>query len=182
MKFSTSLIVIAISLGLYFMYIGPSMADISALSAKKTEYDNVLQKSKELANKRDSVLAVYNGISADDLARLDKVIPETFDAVMFANDISGLTSKYGLSLKELKVNSPQAEVRSEIVTQSATQPYKVSSVNFSVTGSYTQFVSFLQDLESSLRLSDVANLSVKTSQKSANTLEYSLDVLTYSLH
>ncbi|KKR45028.1 MAG: hypothetical protein UT81_C0024G0004 [Parcubacteria group bacterium GW2011_GWA2_40_14] len=48
MKNLAPFIIIAISLGMYFLYVSPTMADIRLLSAKKSEYTNVLLKSKEL--------------------------------------------------------------------------------------------------------------------------------------
>ncbi len=169
---------------MYFFYISPSIVEVQTLGAKVTEYNNVLAKSKELANQRDTVLTAYNSISETDVERLNKVIPDTFDAVVFANDINSIASRYGVSLKDFKVNEPTAQVRDQIINTQTNQLYKTVAVTLTVVGPYDGFVSFLKNVESSLRLVDVGSLSVKsaTGPRATNgSLEYSLEVYTYSL-
>src|SRR3989344_6737957 len=161
MKLFSPFILILISVALYFLYISPSIAEVESLSAKKAEYANVLAQSKELKNKRDSVLAAYNGISEEDLARLNKIIPSSFDGVVFANEVNTLASRYGLSVKSFQVNQPTADARAQIVTEQKKGSYQSVAVTLTVNGDYNQFIVFLKEMETSLRLIDVGSLGIK---------------------
>ena len=184
MKNLTPFIIIAISLGMYFLYVSPTMADIRLLSAKKSEYTNVLLKSKELAQKRDSMLSAYNSIREEDESRLSKVIPTTFDQVRLVNDINAMANRYGMKVLDFKVEESKAEIRSDIISQSKEELYKTIAVTFTTNGQYIEFIRFLRDLESSLRLIDVGSLSIKTDggkSSGAHSLDYSIQIYTYSL-
>lgn len=182
MKSLLPLIIILICVGMYFFYISPTLGDIGALSAKKAEFMSVLQKSKELKNQRDAVLTAYNNISEDGVSRLNKVIPNKFDTVTMASDISGLASRYSLTVSDIKVNEPSSEVRGAVINTAKNQLYKTIVVNFVVHGSYDSFAKFLKDLESSLHLMDVKSLGIKEAgKKNDNSLDYSVQLYTYSL-
>jgi Tfp pilus assembly protein PilO len=184
MKLITPFIVIAICIGMYFFYISPTAMEVKALSLKKAEYNTVLEKSRELMIKRDEVLGNYNAISDTNIARLEKVIPETFDTVLFANDLNGMASQYGMTVKDLKVNEPKTEVRDTIINSSKNKTFKTTAVGFKVSGSYAQFTKFLESLESSLRIVDVVGLHIQSganTKGSESPLDYTLEVNTYSL-
>ena len=184
MKFALPFIIIAISVGLYFVYISPTIADIQALSEKKVEYNSALIGAGELKAKRDAVLADYNNISADNIDKLDKIIPATFNSVIFANDVNSIASRYGLSVKDFKIDPNKTDLRDAIINQAQDQLYKTTDVTFTVEGQYTQFLQFLSDVESGLRVVDVTSLSVKNlgGQTSPNSpMEFLLEMNAYSL-
>lgn len=159
--------------------------EIRVLRAKSSEYSNVLNKVKELAIKRDNINEERNNIPKADMERLGKVVPETFSAVSFANDINTRASRYGMSVRDFRENEAKTEVRDVIgLNQSQDKPYKTIMVSFRVIGQYSQFIRFLNDLETSLRLVDVKGLTIKavdTRTSGNNSLEYLLDINTYSL-
>src|SRR3989344_160437 len=99
MKLVLPLITIAVCIGMYFIYINPTIAEVKALSLKKVEYNNALIGAGELKKKRDNVLIDYNNISADNIDRLNKIIPERFNSVSFINDMNSIASGYGLIIK-----------------------------------------------------------------------------------
>lgn len=184
MKFFIPFIVIGICIGMYFVYINPTITEVQTLSTNKTEYNNILEKIKELSEKRDAILIEYNSIPESDKARLNKIIPETFNPSLFANDINSMASQNGLSIREFKVNEPKTEVREAIINQPQPTGYKTTVIAIKLNGQYSQFVKFLSNLESDLHLIDVLSLLIKPvgSGKSSDTsLEYLLEVRTYSL-
>ena len=167
---------------MYYMYISPTIDDIKILSAKKAEYVNVLQKSRELNDKRDSLLTDFNSIDQANITKLSKIIPETFDPVLFLNDLSVMASKYAMAVKDFKISSPTSQAKNDSLSQK-NDIYKNMVATFSVTGSFEQFVHFLKDVESSLRILDVTSLSITTASvdKISSTYTYKLEVHTYSL-
>ena len=88
MKFFAPIIVIGVAIGMYFFYMDTAFPEVQVLREKKSKYDEVLQKAVELGVLRDSLLKEYSNVSVDNSERLNKLIPEKFDAVLFANDIN----------------------------------------------------------------------------------------------
>jgi Tfp pilus assembly protein PilO len=184
MKSFMPFIIIAICVGMYFVYISPSGAEVKALSREKAGYDNILNKTKELKKQREDILTVYNGIAAGDIDRLNKIVPENFSAVLFLNDLTAQAGQYGMTIRDFKTSEPKSENGGVLVNPTSGEPYTTTVVHFNVIAPYSQFVKFLTDLESSLRLIDVVGLSVRASSVRIvgdSSLEYSLEVKTYSL-
>jgi Tfp pilus assembly protein PilO len=165
------------------MYISPLWAEMSDIRAKKENYDNVLSKIEELKAERDSALNAYDSISPNDLAKLEKMIPVTFDSVKFLNDMGALSSKHGLSMDTFASTAGGADM-GRSVNSLDNGGYKSNSVTLHVAGTLPQFINFLKDLESSLRIIDLTSLSMApapSTQKNVTTLQYTLVLTVYSL-
>ncbi|MBA3733410.1 type 4a pilus biogenesis protein PilO [Patescibacteria group bacterium] len=183
MKSFIPFVVIGLSVGMYFAYIAPTTTEIKVLRENKVAYDNLILKSAELKKKRDSVLQLYNSIPEENISKLNKIIPETFNPVIFANDLNSMVSGYGLTIKDFKTNETKTEVRDTLINQPKNQFYKTTAVSFRVEGSYDQFLKFMKDVESSLHLMDVVGLSLRPTGNAgkSDNFEFNLDVYTYSL-
>jgi Tfp pilus assembly protein PilO len=185
MKAFTPLIVIALCIGAYYVYIGPTYSDVQNLLAEKDQYTGVLQQAQNISTRRDAILADYNAISPDNIDRLKKIMPENFDPAIFAKYVSDSAAKYGMVIKEVNITKLDEEADQGEVVSSGPEQYKTMSVTFSIQGPYDKFVDFLKDLESGLYLVDVNSLSVTTdnqSPKNSSVFNYSLVVYTYSLY
>lgn len=178
----TTLLLLTLSIGLYFMYVSPTLSEIKGLSAKKAEYDDVLLKASELSSKRDAILAEYNSIPEEDIEKLNKIITDEYVSESFANDINNLALNHGLAVKSIRDNP---SINTEIELDGAAQiPFKKHSVRVDMSGSYESFVSFLSDVETSLRLMDVNTLSIvatKSGENSISGYEFKLEIIVYSL-
>ena len=182
MKLFTPFIIIAICVATYFIYIGPTYSTVQNLIAQKNSYDQVLQTAKDVASKRDQVVASYNAISPDNLSRLAKIVPINFNSVTFVNHLNTIASKHGLVVSGMQIveQDPNSQ---QVVAPSATS-YKTKSVIFSVKGPYPAFTTFLKDLESDLHLVDVNGLSIKrdSTDKTGSYFEFDVTLNTYSLN
>jgi Tfp pilus assembly protein PilO len=184
MKLLIPLIIIGLCMGMYFMYISPTANEVKILSRQKASYDEVLLKSKEVGALRDDVFAEYNNISEVNINKLSKIVPDTFNSVMFANDMNALASKSNLVVKDFNIDPQRTEDRSLLLSGAKPNPYKATVVTLRLVGQYSSFAKFLKNLETSLRLVDVSSLTIRTlgGQKSTDdSLEYSLEMYTYSL-
>lgn len=172
---------------MYFVYISPTLTKISERSAKYSEYTDVLNKVNEIKNKRDALSAKYNSVSEGDLDKLNKMIPQTFVPEYFANDLNAMAARSGMRISQIDIGAP-APRATGVVEEAPVDGNKfvTTTARFTVSGRYEQFINFLKELESSLRLVDVISLSIKSAGSSTNrpndvTLSYSLEVKTYSL-
>lgn len=184
MKTFIPFFVIAICVGMYFLYINPMWTEIGLKRAEKAQYTNILEKVRELKTKRDEISARYNNIPAEDIEMLGKIIPSKFDGASLANDINVMASRYGMNIKEFRTTAPKTETRETGDVAIVDEKYRTIITSFKLSGQYGEFLKFLKDLQSSLHLVDIVNLSIRpvsgTKTGDAN-LEYSLDVQTYSL-
>lgn len=161
----------------------PLTIEIRSNITKKDKYENVLNRVKEIKEKRDAVLLDYNSISEEDIGRLEKIIPNELNSVNLANDLSSLGSKYGIILVDYKVEESASNGRDEIIVEK-TEQYKTTKISYKFRGLYNDFVAFLSELESGLNLIDVIGLNIKqgSGDSSLNKpLEYALEINTYSL-
>jgi Tfp pilus assembly protein PilO len=187
MRILTPLAVIAVCIGMYFLYITPSAVEVSGLIKKKNEYYDVLQKAKELTSKRDELATTYNSIPATDLDRLAKMVPEKLDPVLLANDVNALAVANRLKIQTFKTGT--GDERPAFVDPQEALPYKVTSVSMVINGQYADFLKFLSGLETSLRLLDVVDMKVEAPSDATvtgskvinNAMNFTLQINTYSL-
>ena len=186
MKILTPLAVIAVSIGMYFLYISPSALEVGALMKQKAEYDNVLEKAKELTQKRDELSASYQNISQADIERLNKIVPEKFDPVVMAHDLSVIAAQNRLSFADFKTSVVNQAERGVVADPQNALPYKVNMVSIKLAGQYADFLRFLDNVELNLRLLDIENLDIApltASDKPTDTaMQFTLQINTYSLN
>jgi Tfp pilus assembly protein PilO len=184
MKSFIPFIVIGICIAMYYMYMAPTYADITALSTTKSDYATALSNIALLKSHRDAILAQYSAIDPSDIDKLQKIIPDTSDNVDVVSNINAIAAQYGMTIRQVKITEPQTESRTAVDSSAPTVPYQTSTISFSVTGQYPQFTMFLHDLESNIRLFDVTGLSIASDQKTAGgqLFDYTITVNAYSLH
>jgi Tfp pilus assembly protein PilO len=178
MKFLVPLICLGIAGALFFGFIDPTYTHLKALQVEESSYDQALTRSKDLQTVRDQLLARYNTFSQNDLARLEKLIPDHVDNVRLILDLDAMASRYGMHVKSVSIKAdPTATARGQIGPND--QAYESVVLSFSVSGSYDTFRSYLADLEKSLRLVDVVGLAFSANQ--TGFYDYTLNVQTYWL-
>ena len=171
---------------MYFMFLSPQLAEIDTLKTKMSQHADILAKINEIGTKRDAAQKDYDNISPEDIAKLAKIIPTTFDGVTFANDISALASKNSLKIGDFKSEVAQTAPRdpnSEVTVEA--KPYRTVVTTLHVEGSYEHFIAFLKDIESSLHLVDVNSISInqagEISKGGEVNLGYEMQISSYSL-
>jgi len=188
MKQVIPFLVMSLCVAMYFYYIKPELVVIEEKKAEYDKYKVVVEKVKDVASLRDELIKKYESISPEDLNKLDKIIPEKFDPVIFANDINSLIAKHTLKVTGLKIEYQRNVDGITDDTQIGDMKYRTITSSFSLSGDYDKLYDFLKELETSLRLMDVTNLSVKagavansTDKNPKNTYTYDVKIKTYSL-
>lgn len=167
---------------MYFYYIKPELVVVNNKRVEYSKYKSAINEIKEVTALRDDLASKYESIPADDLNKLDKIIPEKFDPVIFANEINTLTSKYSLKVTGLRI---EYQVNDEGGVNDNTEigdiTYRTITSSFSVSGDYNTLFTFLKELESSLRLLDVTGLLVKSGVSTDSTGKNSKIIFTYDI-
>ncbi|TSC70387.1 MAG: hypothetical protein CEO12_411 [Parcubacteria group bacterium Gr01-1014_46] len=182
MKPILSIAVIAVCIGVYFVYIRPMTVDIKLLNIKKAEYKNVLNRVKEINEKREAILSEYNSIPEADIDRLNKMVPETLNSVELLNNLSVIGAQHGIIIKEFRAVDTSSN-NSDVVSNTGS-PYKTNTITMRLTGQYNQFINYLWNVESGLSLIDVTNLIIRSSSeggKGPALMDFTLEAKVYSL-
>ncbi len=180
MKNIISIIVIAISIFAFVLIVKPGYTEIKELKLKSAELENVLGNARKLQSLRDDLLAKRKELSLLDVKRLEKLIPESADNVKLIIEFQNIAQRYNL-----EIQTASAQKDDNILKQSGqnfdieSRDYGIIILDFTISGGYLDFVSFLGDVEDSLRITDIRNLSISGGE--ADDYEFSITVETYWL-
>lgn len=166
-KYLTSLILFSLAILTLVLFANPLYTEVNKLKSEQADYNSALGNSKSLENERDKLTAEYSTISPENLERLRKMLPDNVDNIRLILEIEKMALPYGMVLRDVKYSATPDGSASDTAqaissgTSSGTgnQDYGSWDLEFSVTGTYTNFLSFLKDLESNLRIIDVASIN-----------------------
>lgn len=178
MKNSTATILIIISIGLFYTFTNPQYATVKNLRAEADEYRKVLDGAVAITETSAEVEDRYREIPRADLDRLNKVLPDNIDGVRLALDLDGIAGQYGISLKDVDVER-ELNDNSGVIAVGDGNVYERATVTFTFLSNYSNFVSFLSDLEKSLRITNVRTIYFQTNE--AGIYEHKVSVDTYWL-
>ena len=173
------LLIIIAAIGLFFKFTDPIFAEIDTLRARQTTLNDGLDNAKKLREVEAGLLQKYNAMPPADLAALNKLLPDNVDNVRLIIDINNIAKPYGMTLKNLKIKTDEADAGDAVTRDKNHATQAAVDLSFSVSGDYTSFQSFLNDLAHSLRLVDVTAANFSASDLGRN--DYSVTIRTYWL-
>ncbi len=177
-KFLIPIIFVGTAAGLFFGYIDPTYSSVKGLKGENQQYSDALDKAKELQAVRDRLLSKYNTFQGSDLDRLQKLLPDAIDNVRLILDLDNMASRYAMRTRNVTVSNESAPAQGTVGPD--VNRFGTATITFSVIGSYENFLAYLRDLETSLRLVDITTVVFQVNQGSdLNT--YTITVKTYWL-
>lgn len=150
--------------GIFIFYTQPTYDEVRAVRTEIAGYDEALSRAAELQQLKQSLLSRFNTMDPRNVERLEKLLPDHVDNVRLVLNLDNLASRHGLALENVVIGNPSSQVNTQTVVGAigaGRQKYDSLTLKFSTTGTYTDFVQFLQDLESDLRVVDVVSLSLE---------------------
>ncbi len=186
MNIITPLILIIISIGTFFIYIDPNYRgenlsngnrSIKSLQAESNNYQAALKQAEEIKAKRDQLQATMNSFKAEDILKLEKLLPDNIDNIKLIIDMNNIATKHGLVLKGAKLDVSAKDNPDKLGAEN--NKYGTVGISFSVNTSYDKFQKFLEDLEKSLRLVEITDLSVTGND--VGLYDFSVGLKTYWL-
>lgn len=177
MRYFLPTILTVAAIGVFFGLIDPLYQKIGNLQQEVASFNAALAKSKELQSVRDELLSKYNAFGTTDLDRLARMLPDNVDNVRLIMDINNIAARYNMSLKNTKITIID-EAKNGLLGPNR-KKYGSVQLEFSVAGPYGAFLSFLGDMERSLRIVDVVGLSFSSSDK--DFYDYTVLLQTYWL-
>lgn len=177
-KFITPIILIAVAIGLFFVYINPTYKDVQTARAQQTQLADALDRSRQLQALRDDLLSQYNSFSTDNLERLARILPDNVDNVRLILELDNIASQYGMTLQSVSVEESGGE--DETIAQAQSREYDTINVSFTVAAEYQDFLRFIHDLERNVRLVDLNSMQF-AAESNVGVPTYDVSVTTYWL-
>ena len=179
-------ILISAAIGLFGLYTNGAYqgaGGIKSLQAQVAAFDDALDKAQDLKKRRDELLSKRNTFAAENIQKLERILPDNVDNIRFVIDINGIAARHNLTLRNVALGSisDAKTARSALAVGSSGDPVGSAEISFSVAATYEEFLAFLQDLEHSLRIVDIEKISFEPDGASAR-YEYDFTIRTYWLH
>lgn len=175
----TPLILIIVAIAGGFFYIRPQYTEIQALRQESMQYDDLLLQAQELKSIHAELEEKRKSISADDLDRLSKLVPEKIDTARLILDIDGIGSRYAIGMKNIQIGDIVAD---EVRPGELPKPYGATAISFAFQTSYEGMVAFVRDLEESLRMVDVVDITLAEGEEDSPFFNYTITLQAYWLN
>jgi len=172
MRSILSVLGIIVAGAIFFLYTKPTYDTIQTVQAQIAQYNGALDKATQLQELKQTLLTRYNSFSPTDLARLQTLLPDQVNNIGLILDLDTLANQFGMSLENVDISSTDdstsgtASVAPTAVGVTS-EPYNSLDVQFTVHGTYAQFIQYITNLETSLRIVDLVGLTVSSGGSSA---------------
>lgn len=163
-KYILPIILIGTAIAGFFILTNPLYKNISLEREQVASYDEALNNSKALEAERDKLTQKYNSFDPENLAKLQKLLPDNVDNIRLILEIEKIASPYGMVLKDVKYDATKKEVAVQTAgvvqkeESSSNKDYDVWNLEFSTQGTYNNFVNLVKDLENNLRIVDITSI------------------------
>lgn len=170
-KFIVPLLFFLAGIAIVFILIIPGWQHFLAVRADSRRLDDINTEIDALIQKRDTLVDQINGITKDNLLRLDQMVPSAAQGPEFLVSLQKLAVAHGLRVIKLDLASilstkpkhieANPDSGSEFTTQQESLTgYQSIKIGMEVSGPYQLFKDFLHGLESSIRITNVEALSL----------------------
>lgn len=155
--------------------------NIQTVQSKVSEYIEAENKIDNIIKKRDTESEKRNSLKSAEQV-LAKMVPASIDNVNLIVELENLSRKYTQTgLKNITIGggkvSKTGETPSNVVIDTTAQNYNSVVMGFTVNMSYANFVGFLKDLETNMRLVDIEKISFSSTD--TGNYDFSLVIRTY---
>jgi hypothetical protein len=181
-QFFVPLALVITSIGIFVVYTNPTYQGTKSIQNQVAAYDDALTKSKQLRETQDEKLHTLDSFTKDQQDRLGRVLPDNVDNIHLVIDIKNIAARHGLTLKGVSFGtiSDSTGARGALAVGASGSAVGSVELGFSVNASYDTMLSFLADLEHSLRILDVEKMSFTANPKDLS--DYAFTIRTYWLH
>jgi hypothetical protein len=185
MNLLAPIIFIIASVGIFFGYVDPNYKGkasfvesdyttygVKQLQTERDLYSNTATNSNEVTAKRDSLTKKQISILSTDQEKLSKLLPDNIDNVKLILEVSDIAEKRSLTIRNISLGGDTKKTEEIGPDNSA---FGTVSLRFNVISTYPNFLEFLNDLESNLRLVDVKDISFNSTDNGFYEFSFSLN-------
>lgn len=208
MRFLLPILFIIVAIAVFAGVTNPVYLDIQELTLQAESYDEALANSKRLQAERDKLTQTYNSFSRTSVEALEIMVPNSVDNIGLIQEIQRMALELGIVVKNVNFDPSQVEpedgeVEEGLEDEAATPTQSAQNVprrgavetnglydtfllEFTIEGSYEDFVRFLAELEKNLRIVDISNINFTASSLDSkgnfsDVYDYTFTTKTYRL-
>ena len=179
-KTGITIILIIASVLLFVFYVNPTYGNIQVLLESRAEYEVALQNARQLQSLKESLISKRNSFSRADIEKLERLLPDNVDNVKLILELETIAQKHNLELQTASTQEQEEETNGRGI-DIETKEYGIITLAFELTGAYPDFVNFLEEVSSSLRIIDISAMSFTRATAQGDTYQFSLELKTYWL-
>jgi hypothetical protein len=174
MKSLTPLLLIALSVAIFYWVTYPTYNNIQILRAETTQTESALARAKQAVAKLQEKKDQFALFSDADKQKLQVLLPDRVDNIRWIVDLTNITTRHHGKITDIRVsddlNGPIAEVGT-------------SDIVFKTSMTYDNFLEFLTDIQKSLKLTDVTSADFQASGPTVKggVVDYVVNLKTYWL-
>ena len=90
MKSNTAIVLLLLSVGLFYTFTNSQYQDVKKLHTLANEYQSVLENVSAIIELRERLLVTYETFPQADIERINKVLPDNVDTVRLALDLDAI--------------------------------------------------------------------------------------------
>lgn len=128
MRFLLPIFLIGVAIGGFILITKPIYSEIEALQKEGEAYEQALQNSANLQKERDRLTTKLNSFTPEDLAKLEKMLPNTVDNIKLILEIQEQASNQGIVVRNVQFE-PKQFIEEEKPTTSTTSGVNQNSVS-----------------------------------------------------
>ncbi len=171
MRWLLPLILIGAGVAGFLLITQPIYDEATTLKIEADKYNEALANAKILQAERDRLTEKFNSFQAEDMVRLEKIVPDSVDNIKLILEIQEVAQGRGILVKNVEFEPEQfleqdpstpstqeaAKKQANLRRPGATNnlDYETFDLEFSIEGKYSAYVEFMKLLERSLRVVDV---------------------------
>ncbi len=174
MRWLLPLILIGSAVAGFLLLTQPIYDEATALKVEADKYNEALANSKILQQERDRLTEKFNSFQAEDIKRLQKIVPDSVDNIKLILEIQEVAQERGILVKNVEFEpeqfleaDPNATAEEKAKAQSNLRrpgaannlDYEIFDLEFSIEGKYGAYVEFMKLLERSLRVVDIRSIT-----------------------
>lgn len=157
-----SLVLVAVSIGLYFWLIDPTYARIQELTARDADLSEAVDSAKSFFNTLEDKRARYRAASEDPDrgGRLFQLLPDTIDTTRLILTVEDIGLENEISISNVAVSESEDPFPSPAPEAQGSANIGSTLLTFNAEGTYDDLFEFIRDLERSIRLIEVRELRI----------------------
>lgn len=190
-KIALPVIFILSSIAGFVFYVNPEYQKAKADNERLVRVNNALQQANELRDIRDKLAEERKKISDEDLVRITRMIPDGVENIGLIIEMNNIARDKGMELLNPTIGASVGTAGA----QGAQNPALATGINigpdgtnhgaltmsFGVNTTYEKFIDFLKELERSLRLVDVKEVSFAAPDAKTGRTTFNVTIETYWL-
>lgn len=179
----TPIVAILMAVVVYFYYIQPTMDEIQDIEGETDEYVEAVRNAEQFNTRLQTLVQKKNSFSAFEIERLNALVPDTVDEVKLLVDLKEVARAHGMLFGNISVSENEDTGGSGEISEGSTLDFErdfvYSDIQFGLIGTYEQFRGALAEIERSLVLLEVVNISFSASE--GDLQQYKITARAYAL-